>query len=257
MKAERYIPSEWLRPYVRTFMVMESDTGMQNRLLPDTSVVMAFRYKGDVGYQEKDMRISLPRSVVTGLRKSARLVDYSKTSGAILVIFTEGGAAAFFNTPLHELSGISVSLHQLTNKDKVNETEDHLAHAVHNSQRITIIEQFLFSTLMRPYPDPLITAAMQKIQFANGNIRVSELAASLHISQDPFEKRFRKTVGASPKQFATITRLRHFISAYTPGRKLTDAAYEAGYFDQSHFIKDFRVFTGQTPHDFFRSTAYW
>jgi AraC-like DNA-binding protein len=38
---------------------------------------------------------------------------------------------------------------------------------------------------------------------------------------------------------------------------LTDAAYQAGYFDQSHFIKDFRLFTGRTPKDFFSDFQYW
>jgi AraC-like DNA-binding protein len=64
-------------------------------------------------------------------------------------------------------------------------------------------------------------------------------------------------VGASPKQLASIVRFRHAVRAYRPGLTLTQLAYDAGYFDQSHLIREFRAFTGLTPRDFLRSPYYW
>ena len=86
---------------------------------------------------------------------------------------------------------------------------------------------------------------------------MKELADTLCISQDAFEKRFRKSMGVSPKSFSYIIRMKHIIANGVNKQTLSEIAYDAGYFDQSHFIKDFRLFTGQTPTDFFRSPLFW
>jgi AraC-like DNA-binding protein len=64
-------------------------------------------------------------------------------------------------------------------------------------------------------------------------------------------------VGTSPKQFAAIVRLRNLIDQYSGVDTLTDVAHKAGYFDQSHFIKDFQSFTGKTPKQFFAAPPQW
>jgi AraC-like DNA-binding protein len=86
---------------------------------------------------------------------------------------------------------------------------------------------------------------------SKGNIRITELAKQLHISQSPLEKRFRQAVGASPKKFASVVRLKNAIKEYSPQNSLTDLGYEAGFYDQAHFIKEFKSFTGETPEIFF------
>jgi AraC-like DNA-binding protein len=257
MKIERYSPSKRLKPFIKTFRIIESENGLENRILPDTSLVMAFRYKGSVAYTEEGLKRDIPASVVTGLRKSTRLMNYSKEAATLLVTFNEGGAAPFFNEPLHELFGMSVSLDQLIHRRHLSEIEERLAEAKNNWQRISIAEGFLLSLLEEPRLDPLILRAIQKIKDTNGNLRIKELATSLSISQDPFEKRFRRVIGTSPKQFSNIVRLRHLIEGYQPAISLTDTALVAGYFDQAHFIKEFKSFTGQTPKDFFQSPPAW
>jgi AraC-like DNA-binding protein len=59
----------------------------------------------------------------------------------------------------------------------------------------------------------------------------------------------------SPKKFASLVRLRHAVRLRAAGVDLTTVAHMAGYFDQSHFIKDFRRATGSSPEAFFRETA--
>ena len=88
-------------------------------------------------------------------------------------------------------------------------------------------------------------------------MRINDLITGLFISRDPFEKRFRRIVGTTPKQFSTIVRLRTLIEQHLPDQPLTEVAYKAGYFDQAHFIKDFKAFTGEVPHLFFKAGAYW
>jgi len=254
---ERYQPCAILQPFVKHFLIIESEQGMLNRILPDTSIVMAFRFRGQVGYSENGTYHNLPLSVITGIRESSRFIDYSKNTGALMVIFHEGGAASFFKEPLHELSGISISLDHLIEGAKIQAIEEQLAEAPGNRQRVKIIEQFLLSELKKTQCDLLIREAIQKIKFSKGDLKIKDLLADLPISRDPFEKRFRRITGTSPKQFSVIVRLKNLISTYSGSTSLTEIAYDAGYFDQAHFIKDFRSFTGQAPHDFFRGGEWW
>ena len=212
MKFERHSPVDILKPFIRAFMIIESGGGAINRLLPDTSIIMAFRFKGTT-YAGGGARTRLPACAVSGLTKSARLVEYSKETATLLVIFNEGGAPAFSDVPLHQLFGIHVSLDNLLHRQKLDAVAGQLSAATHHSKRISIVEQFLLSELHESRSDRLILHAVQQIRAANGNIRIKDLATTLAISQDAFEKRFDRSIGASPKQFARIVRLRYVINS--------------------------------------------
>jgi AraC-like DNA-binding protein len=253
----QFLPSPALQPYIKNFLIIECEQGMVNRILPDTSIVIAFRLRGQVSYADNGTTHSFPQSVISGIRESSRLIDYAKDTSNLLVIFKEGGASAFFSAPMHELGSISVSLDHLVQRGKVCALEEELAAADNNNQRILIVERFFLSELKKTQSDVLVGEAIQKIKLSKGDIKIKELVAGLPISRDPFEKRFRKITGTSPKHFAAITRLKYLIENYTDAISFTEAAYSAGYYDQAHFIKDFRAFTGQTPHDFFKAPPLW
>ena len=257
MKMERYLPADILKPFVEHYLFIESEQGMENRVLPDTAMVMGFRYKGIISDEVAGMKNNLPSAVITGLRRSVRLINYWGQAATLLVIFKAGGAAAFFTESMHELFGVSLALDALIGRQKVAEIEEQLAEANDNFQRIAVVERLLISRLYYSKPDLLIQHAIQQIGLRNGSVRIKDLVSILPISHDPFEKRFRRMTGTSPKQFSSIVRLRNLIENYDPRIDLTETALSAGYFDQAHFIKDFSAFTGQTPHEFFRSTIYW
>ena len=145
----QFLPSPVLQPYIKHFLILESEHGMVNRILPDTSIVIAFRLRGNVSYADNGTTHTLPQSVISGIRASSRIVDYAKDSANLLIIFNEGGAAAFFKEPLHELDSISVSLDYLIQRSKVSAIEEELAAATNNSQRILIVERFLLSELKK------------------------------------------------------------------------------------------------------------
>ena len=249
-------PNESLRPFILTYLIIDSQDGGVNRVLPDTSLVMAFQYKGRISCGAGDTRSNLPSSSVSGLRKSLRLFNYSKDTGNILVLFREGGAATFFRNPLHHLFNETVSLDQWINHRELSIIEEQLSEAKNDTQRINRIESFLLSLRYGHKPDKLILAALQKIHLANGIIKIKDLADTLYISQDAFEKRFRRVVGTSPKQFSSIIRMKSITSCRPLKQKLTNIAFDAGYCDQSHFNNDFKLFTGQTPGDFFKSPSH-
>lgn len=253
----QFLPSPVLQPYIKHFLLIESEQGMVNRILPDTSIVIAFRLKGKVSYTDNGDTHTLPQTVISGIRETSRLVDYEKGASNLLVIFNEGGAAAFFKEPMHELGSLSTSLNDLIHHSKVSAIEEELAAAKNDNQRIHIIERFLIGELKKAEPDHLVREAIQQIKLMKGDIKIKDLLTRLPISRDPFEKRFRKIAGTSPKHFAAIIRLKNLIENYKDNSSLTKAAYSAGYFDQAHFIKDFRAFTGQTPLDFFKTPPLW
>lgn len=257
IKADRYRPCAILQPFVKTMMIIESESGMENKLLPDTSLVMAFRLKGHVTALNSLGEKELSTSVITGLRKSARTVIYQNNTSVLLVIFKEAGASAFFKTPTHEFFGQSLALDQFISKEKISEIEENLFYLNTNAARFKLVENFLLTKLQNGSEDRLVLNAVHKIKTSKGNVTIKSLANSLCISQDPFEKRFRKATGTSPKHFSSIIRLRNLITNYSNTSSLTEIAYTAGYYDQAHFIKAFKTFTGQTPHVFFQSDRYW
>ena len=257
MTNETYIPAELLRPFVKTYRIIGSQDELVNRVFPETAHVLVFRIQGQVNYLSGNAKEELPNFVLTGLKKSVRLINYIQDSANIIVIFKEAGASAFFKEPMHELFEVSTSLDNFIPRSEIDRIEEQLALAKDNINRIGIIEQFLLSKLYNHIPDQLIQSALQKIHMAKGLYPINKLDFSLHISQDAFEKRFRKLVGASPKQFSSIVRMKNVITEKQQTKSLTEIALNAGFFDQPHFNRDFKIFTGLTPSDFFKSTSLW
>ena len=124
--------------------------------------------------------------------------------------------------------------------------------ATSDKQRIKIIEQFFLSQLKDIQTDKLIVEAVKLIYQSKGSIRIKELNEKLFISQSPFEKRFRKVVGTTPKKFASIVRFNTVLNTLGNAKSLTEICYENNFFDQAHFIKDFKQYTGDTPENFKR-----
>lgn len=234
-------PCPALRPYVSRFAV--SPGGGTYTVLPDTELVMGFQYQGRL----KD----LATAGITGLLDTARNFTATADTRSILVYFKPGRAAPFFEQPMHELHGLSLGVAELWPAALVRSFEDRLASADNDVVRIQLLEAFLLERLRRRALDPMVSEALSLLTTARGQIRVSALAESLHTSTSPLEKRFRREVGATPKQFASLLRFREILKHRQPD--LTKAAYEAGYFDQAHFIRDFKAFTGETPGKYFKN----
>ena len=256
MKIIEYKPTKTLEPFVKAIKIIESQEEIQNRVLPGTSIAIAFCFSGQNSYTINSDQIVLPGAIISGLRKSVRLINYSQNTSTLIVLFTESGASAFFKEPLYGLFEKTVLLEHIVNPSDVRNVEEMLCEAKSNFQRIKIVEQFLLKRLINPDPDRIISNAVAQIQEAKGQIKINELADRLHISNDAFQKRFRKSIGSSPKKFATIVRMSAIIPLKANGR-LLDTAFDAGFFDQAHFNKDFKLFTGQTPTEFYKSASFW
>jgi AraC-like DNA-binding protein len=257
MKFQRYLPSPDLKPFLRDILFIESEAAIRNLILPDTSLVLVIRYKGSVSAIDNGTPSQLPLAVLSGVRISPIQVAYSAAAANLLIRFEPGGAAAFFTEPLQEFLQESVPATDLKGYANMPTIAEQLAEMTTNAQRAAFIQQFLLTQLKTSAPDPLLRSAIQSIRMAKGALPIQGLAKQLHISQDAFEKRFRRSVGVTAKNFSSLVRLRHIIDNYSPAHTLTDLAHSAGYFDQAHFIHDFQRFTGQPPRQFFATARYW
>ena len=253
LKVERHIPAATLQPFIKDYLFIENESDMENRILPDTSIVLSVRYRGHISLDENN----LPGVVLSGLRRSPKDIHYAGASGNLLVRFTPGGAAAFFSEPLSEWADQTVPATFLKNYADINQLSDRLAACPTKEEKIVRLEKVLMPKLINARPDPLIVCATQKIRAAGGLLPIRQLTRELYISQDAFEKRFRQVVGSSPKHFSDIIRFRNAISTHSTTNSLTATALAAGYYDQAHFIKAFRSFTGQPPGQFFRERKFW
>lgn len=257
MKSADYIPVNALKPYIKAYKIIESGDEITNRIVPSTSLAIAFRLRGHISYIEDTGKIILPAAAFSGLRKSVRLINYAPASATLIVLFKEMGASAFFRHPFYELFEQTVSLDHYFHQSEISKVEEQLAKAETNEARIKTIDQFFCSKLLYSEPDALVSEAINRIYSSSGNIKIKELTNHLYVSQDAFEKRFRKITGASPKQFAGIVKMNNAIRKNIAATSFLDIAFENGYYDQPHFNKDFKIFTGQTPTDFFQSPVYW
>lgn len=257
MRATSHPPSERLRPFVSAFVVVETAEAAPSALLPEPNLVAAFRYRGSAEQLVAGGARLIPNSAISGVASALRRLRTTANGGVIVAKFREAGAAAFFATPLHELAGATLGLDALVPRAALAELEERLAAATITAARIALVDDFLWARRRGAAPDLLVARAVDAIRGARGAIRIGALAKQLGISRDPLEKRFRRTVGASPKQVASIVRLAGVVAAYRPGASLTRLAHAAGYFDQSHFIHDFRAVTGEPPERFLRTAAFW
>ena len=252
MRFDKIIPNDKLRAYIRYFVISENEQESVYKVFPSAGLVIGFQYRGQLKTLEADMETSLKSAGITGIASQYKVFSNSAGIGTILVYFTEVGLAHFSSCPANELFDLSISLEDIFDKQKVRETEEKLAAGSTDQQRIYIVEQFLLSQLRDIHRDRLIMEAVKLIHQTKGNIRIRDLNLILTISQSPFEKRFRRMVGTSPKKFASIVRFNEVLSQLSSSKSLMDICFENDFFDQAHFSKDFKQFTGDSPENFKR-----
>ena len=252
MRFDKFIPTDQLQPYIKHFVVSESELENEYKVLPSSGLVIGFQYRGQLATINNNKAAPLTSAGITGITDSYKTFKNSANIATILVYFTEIGFTHFASQPANELFNLSLSLDDVFDKNEISEVEEKLAFATTDKQRIKIVEQFLLSQLKDIETDKLIVEAVKLIYQSNGTIRIKELNEKLFISQSPFEKRFRKVVGTTAKKFASIVRFNAVLDNLNNAKSLTELCYENNFFDQAHFIKDFKQFTGDTPENFKR-----
>jgi AraC-like DNA-binding protein len=246
-------PGAALRAFIKRFLVVEFPSLHHDAHLPDTSPVAAFSFRGGCRLDGSQWA---PPAAFTGLRETLRAHEHRDGHAVLLAIFTPAGASAFLRPPLEEFAGTTTDLAGILGRPaELDRLHEQLAAADSHGRRIGLLEDFLLGRVRNPAPDPLVTAALGWLERGRGAGRIRDLTRYIGLSQSALERRFRRVVGISPKKFASLLRLQRAIHLQATGADFAAAAQAAGYFDQSHFIHDFRRATGSAPDAFFRQTA--
>jgi AraC-like DNA-binding protein len=246
----RQAPCSELRQIIQRFLVIEFPSVHRDAHLPETGAVAAFTFRGVCRIDGTRLA---PPAAFTGPRDVLRAHEHLDGHAVLLATFTPVGAYTFLRTPLEEFASHTVSLTELIGcSGEGLSLSDSLNSAKNHRQRITLVEQFLLAKKRGSTPDPLISAAVAWLERSAETKRIDDLSRYIGLSQSALERRFRRTIGVSPKKFASLARLRRAAQLQANGVDLTTVAHASGYFDQSHFIKEFRRATGRTPSAFFR-----
>jgi len=220
--------------------------GGEIAVLPSAGAVLGFQYRGRVRTGEQ----LLSTAGVTGILSAARRYEYLGETASILVCFTPQGAACL-GVPGSELAGHSLALDQLIPAVRVRELTERLIELRSARERVALVEEFL---LALPYAeDRLVARAMRLIAAGRGeDAAVAQVARALGLSERQLERRFTARVGVAPKRYAGLVRFERASRLVLTAPSLTHAALDAGYYDQSHFIREFRRYAGVSPGRFAR-----
>jgi AraC-like DNA-binding protein len=257
MNYKVYTPSPELQSFVKCFWTLEEERQEQpvkQRIVPDGCMEMIFHY-GDPykQYFEDGSSIIQPGSFVFG--QITKFIEIAPTgvSGIVSARFLPEGLMPFLPIPVVSLENRAVSIVDLFG-EKGKTLEDEVTEARDNGHRIKLIEAFLLSLPVNPQiVDEIARSCVEEIFESGGQLGVIALADKTHISRRNIERRFTQAIGMSPKQLSRIVRLQATLKMLQQKQftTLTSLAYENGYYDQAHFIKDFKEFTGISPKLFF------
>ena len=147
----------------------------------------------------------------------------------------------------------STDLMDLMNKDSVDELYASLQAAKSDNEILSVVGRFLSRQLISETIEKRVSYCLGTIR--GGEIRnVESLSRHLNLSSATLRNLFRQHVGISPKELFRIHRIKSALKTlHSCDESLTQAAYSLGYYDQSHFIHEFREAIGLTPKQYFQN----
>jgi methylphosphotriester-DNA--protein-cysteine methyltransferase len=255
-------PLKALAPYVKCIWVLEDEkpAGIRplEKVLPDACPELIIHY-GDrfrIKTQAGNIKTQ-PRSFVFGPLTRHIEIGPTGASGIISVRFYPGGLSAFSAVPVKSIINSYVSLTSFFGPAAAA-IEEEVCAAKTLKKRKALIETFLLSVLNLQELNPLLPSALlENIISKQEPVSIDELSEKLNIGRRHLERRFNRETGMTPKMLLKIVRFQNVfkIIRQKKVKSLTTLTYEAGYFDQSHFYRDFKEFSGLSPKEYFKEDA--
>lgn len=257
MNYQQYDAAEELQPFIKCYWSLEAPAlaeAEKQRIVPDGCMEMIFHF-GDLYQQffEDGTHITQPRCFVFGQITSPLEIAPTGVSGIVAARFHPDGFIPFSLFPVQQMENKAIALNQLFGDDAMP-LEQAVLNAATNEERIQIISQFLLSRLQSAeVRDRITKLSIDALIQSNGQLNVNELAEQLQINRRKLERKFSSAIGLSPKQLSKMIRLQTTLKMMEQKQftSLTSLAYENGYYDQAHFVKDFKEFTGVSPKEFY------
>lgn len=166
--------------------------------------------------------------------------------------FKPGGAFPFFGVAAEEFHNVRVSLDTLWGQNAENLVEQ-VQLGSSAAAKFDVLERLLIGAARTLTRHRAVEFALRRLSAAPLHGTIADVADAAGMSQRRFLDRFRGEVGMAPKLYARVQRFQAVVeTVQTLGDvDWSDIAVACGYFDQAHFIHDFRAFSGFTPEQYF------
>ncbi|WP_159466885.1 helix-turn-helix transcriptional regulator [Dyadobacter sp. 3J3] len=253
------LPTPALAQIVKHFLIIESDqsANVQHRMFADGNTGIVFNYGDPLVHVENDVLNILPNSFIYGQPETFQNIISTGKIGMLIVVFQPFGCSSLLRFPAIELKNRILDLENFY-PIVTKIISDQIMGSIDVFNRIRIIENFLTSKLKIENTSlNLAGHAIQLIIQNNGNLSVTELTSFFNVSERHLQRSFAEHIGLSPKRYSGIIRIQHFLKLLrknSPQKSLTDLAYECGFFDQAHLIREMKNISGITPSQYVSQT---
>lgn len=257
MNYQTFQPHPDLRSVVSCYWTLEvhaQNDSQKQRIVPDGCIEMAFILGDDIKrYTSGDAFILQPRAMILGQTIEPFYIEPTGYVNTFAVRFYPYGFANFVSEPINNLANKETPIQELFDENIAKELENDIINAPDTKHRIDIVEKFLSGSLnSKATIDNIVKMTIDALLSTNGSASIKTILKEDLSKRRQLERNFIKQIGVSPKQLARVIRLQAALKMMLNGRaeNLTDIAYESEYFDQAHFTKDFKEFTGINPKEF-------
>lgn len=254
LKYSTFNPSEAVKDVVRFYWLLESDEPYTHHAMAGPCPELLFHYRGRF-HEVFDNGGSEP-SFVSGISAPTTLprkFTIDEGFGMFGIYLYPHAIPVLFDVPANELTNQMVDLDRLS-KTLGPAFEDRMMNSNSTRERIQVAESFILRRLQQKHMHRLpVVEAMKLVLHARADLKVKELSSLFSISERQLQRQFVRYTGFTPQQFLRISRFQKALHLYgSDGMRLTDIALECGYTDQSHFIRDFKQFSGISPKKYFK-----
>jgi len=248
MYFEQILPSPDLQNKVVCYWVVkdEDPAPRQQKIIPDGCPEIIFHFGDPYRINLGGEWVKQARSLLAGQLTKHFFLENTGVSDMLGIKFQPAAVAALFGIGMAPLTDRVVHLEEVLPAwaPVVKEVE----RSDNAAQRIVAIEQFLRANYRSEKKDLPVESVIQHIITSRGMLQMSEVAAALGVSTRHLEQLFTRYVGLTPKFFARIVRFNYVFELLKNQQPdWLNLVVQAGYYDQSHFIRNFKAFTGEDP----------
>jgi AraC-like DNA-binding protein len=243
------LPSSHLLPFIECYWHWRESTVNQTpvRVFPDGCIELIFNFCSPAIVKNQNGCFDRPSSTYVAGHLSSFIDLYRSDQLDVFgVRFMPHGLSRFTRIPIEHFTDKNVTVEDVWGSELVKKVQD----APNFLAKIKVIELFLLKTLNRVGPvDSAVVHTLRWIDSSWEPMAIATFAESLNLSLRQLERRFLTHIGLSPKKYSSIRRLQYVLHLIrkNPLHGLTELGYEAGFYDQSHFIRDIKRITGLTP----------
>lgn len=245
-----------LKRYVQYFLFFyKNETNCINyNTFPNSNLCLAIYKENNIVYNNGSNQnncLVMPgkngfTSRLYGFHKMPFNVDISSCLDQICIIFYPSALSAFTMESYSDLMASDNVFNILKTKD--NCLLEQLFDESDFNKRTDILENLLLSNLKYAIPEKLKEAMQILAGQANNITSVDLLAQKLQISKPSLFRLFKNSLGQNPKSYLKTVRFRNTLNEIlSKQNNLTDIAYTNQFYDQAHFIHDFKLFSGYSP----------